>query len=178
MRKRLVEEIAGERRDGYEVAVEENDVQTGFDDVLYAARLRKQLQRVLRRCFATLHVLLFSSDNGDRQRQRRRSPRRDCCDDARGTDTQSPPSQAGLVFVRAAAGAGLGRDGTKLSDLAGKKVPLVDATIEFLKEFNPKPRKGKDDDDEFEGLDSFIPSNVYEAMKEKSRFENMGVSMW
>jgi ubiquitin carboxyl-terminal hydrolase 10 len=74
----------------------------------------------------------------------------------------------------------LGREGTKLSDLVGKEVPLMDATVEFLNEFKPKPRlsgnNNRDADDDFDGVDSFIPSNIYEAMKAKSRFENMGVS--
>ncbi|KAI0780469.1 hypothetical protein BD413DRAFT_464067 [Trametes elegans] len=53
------------------------------------------------------------------------------------------------------------REGTKAT-------PLVDATIQFLKEF------GKErEDDIFDELDSFIPTYVYDAMKEKKRFANM-----
>ncbi|KAI1788359.1 cysteine proteinase [Ganoderma leucocontextum] len=68
------------------------------------------------------------------------------------------------------------REGTKAT-------PLVDATIQFLKEFvpdppantNPNPKsKGKErEDDSFDELDSFIPTYVYDAMKEKKRFANM-----
>lgn len=81
----------------------------------------------------------------------------------------------------------------------GRETPLVDATVEFLKEFDSvvevgvegkvestKSRKGKgkevdrsgsgqEEGDEF-GLDSFIPTKVYDAMKEKKRFDNMRVS--
>ncbi len=68
------------------------------------------------------------------------------------------------------------REGTKAT-------PLVDATIQFLKEFVPDPpvntnanpkSKGKErEDDSFDELDSFIPTYVYDAMKEKKRFANM-----
>ncbi|KAI0371656.1 cysteine proteinase [Pilatotrama ljubarskyi] len=67
------------------------------------------------------------------------------------------------------------REGTKAT-------PLVDATIQFLREFVPDPpaagadskAKGKErEDDLFDELDSFIPSYVYDAMKEKKRFANM-----
>jgi ubiquitin carboxyl-terminal hydrolase 10 len=64
----------------------------------------------------------------------------------------------------------------------GKATPLVDATIEFLKEFQPVPAhsktKGKEvDQEEEDGLESFIPTYVYDAMKEKKRFDNMRVSV-
>ena len=68
---------------------------------------------------------------------------------------------------------------------------LVDATVRFLEEFlceekMPPPAQqqqtgnvnakeeedGKKDDD---GVDSFIPTYVYDAMKEKKRFDNMRV---
>lgn len=70
--------------------------------------------------------------------------------------------------------------------------PLVDATIDFLKEFvedeqkvqvngTPSVGKGKEkekareeDGSDWDG-DSFLPTNVYEAMKEKKRFDNMRV---
>ncbi|KAI0362620.1 cysteine proteinase [Trametes cingulata] len=67
------------------------------------------------------------------------------------------------------------REGTKAT-------PLVDATIQFLKEFVPDPpaagtdpkAKGKErEEDLFDELDSFIPTYVYDAMKEKKRFANM-----
>lgn len=65
-----------------------------------------------------------------------------------------------------------------------KATPLVDATIQFLKEFVPDPpapgpaanskAKGKErEDDGFEELESFIPTYIYDAMKEKKRFANM-----
>ncbi|KAI0320712.1 hypothetical protein OF83DRAFT_1052586 [Amylostereum chailletii] len=58
--------------------------------------------------------------------------------------------------------------------------PLGDATVRFLKEFVPEQKKkggkkGKEvEEPEEEGLsDSFIPTYVYDAMKEKKRFDNM-----
>ena len=63
----------------------------------------------------------------------------------------------------------------------GKATPLVDATIDFLKELQPLPAhlktKGKKVDREEDGLESFIPTYVYDAMKEKKRFDNMRVSV-
>ncbi|KII88282.1 hypothetical protein PLICRDRAFT_110490 [Plicaturopsis crispa FD-325 SS-3] len=70
---------------------------------------------------------------------------------------------------------------------AEKGTPLVDATIDFLKEFTPatpppsdkangtSKTKGKEvaRDDEGGDLDSFIPTNIYEALKEKKRFDSM-----
>ncbi|THH20875.1 hypothetical protein EW146_g530, partial [Bondarzewia mesenterica] len=68
------------------------------------------------------------------------------------------------------------------------QTPLVDATIKFLKEFAPLEKtvpgngkgksngKGKEvslDDEEENSLESFIPTFVYDAMKEKKRFDNM-----
>lgn len=61
--------------------------------------------------------------------------------------------------------------------------PLVDATIQFLKEFAAKEvddtkgsrSKGKEREEDFDDLDSFIPTYIYEAMKEKKRFANMVV---
>lgn len=63
--------------------------------------------------------------------------------------------------------------------------PLVDATIQFLKEFAAKEvddtkgsrSKGKEREEDFDDLDSFIPTYIYEAMKEKKRFANMVVSV-
>ena len=61
---------------------------------------------------------------------------------------------------------------------------MVDATVDFLKEFKQREKSGnKDgsrelyggDDDDFDGIDSFIPSNIYDAMKSNFRFEHMGV---
>ncbi|KAG6809225.1 hypothetical protein H0H92_001104 [Tricholoma furcatifolium] len=64
--------------------------------------------------------------------------------------------------------------------------PLVDAVVEFVREFSPAPRKsrrghghangkGKERDesgDEDEGV-AFLPSYVYDAMKEKTVFDGM-----
>lgn len=64
--------------------------------------------------------------------------------------------------------------------VASKATPLVEALVTFLKEFGPRVRDhftdGYGSDSEFDGIDSFIPSYIYDAMKEKSRFDNMGVS--
>lgn len=62
--------------------------------------------------------------------------------------------------------------------------PLVDAIIQFLKEFGVKEveenrfsrSKGKEREEDFDDLDSFIPTNVYDVMKEKKRFATMVVS--
>ena len=74
----------------------------------------------------------------------------------------------------------------------GSTTLLVDATVRFLEEFvydekmslptqqsqqqtrnaNTKEEDGKKEDD---GVDSFIPTYVYDAMKEKKRFDNMRV---
>jgi ubiquitin carboxyl-terminal hydrolase 10 len=75
----------------------------------------------------------------------------------------------------------------------GSSQPLVAATVAFLKEFKGKDgvvaagarngngsvgRKGKEreerEEDDWDG-DSFLPSYVYDAMKEKKRFDNMRV---
>lgn len=59
--------------------------------------------------------------------------------------------------------------------------PIVDAIIQFLKEFGVKEgkkdtkSKGKEREEDFDDLDSFIPTYVYEAMKEKKRFASMVV---
>ena len=76
-----------------------------------------------------------------------------------------------------------------------KEQPLVAATVAFLKEFKGKDgvvgagarngngsvgKKGKErereerEEDDWDG-DSFLPSYVYDAMKEKKRFDNMRV---
>jgi ubiquitin carboxyl-terminal hydrolase 10 len=66
--------------------------------------------------------------------------------------------------------------------------PLVDATIQFLKEFSlrdvskegdekgkevDKPRAGEGEEEN--PRDAFIPYYIYDAMKEKKRFETMRV---
>lgn len=71
--------------------------------------------------------------------------------------------------------------------------PLVEATVKFLDEFMYEERKpsparqpqqqatrGKAKEEEEEkkeddGVDSFIPTYVYDALKEKKRFDNMRV---
>lgn len=69
------------------------------------------------------------------------------------------------------------KDGTKAT-------PLVDSTIQFLKEFMPEPpkadpkSKGKErEEDDFYEMESFIPTYIYDVMKEKKRFANMIVSV-
>ena len=73
-----------------------------------------------------------------------------------------------------------------------RETPLVDATVEFLREFDVaegkaevKSKKGKEkevdksgsgEEGDDVGVDSFIPTKVYDAMKEKKRFDNMRVS--
>ena len=59
-----------------------------------------------------------------------------------------------------------------------KSIPLVEATIEFLNEFKPKERDNIDgqSDEDYDGIDSFVPAYVYDALKEKSRFDSMRVS--
>jgi len=83
----------------------------------------------------------------------------------------------------------LGRvlDGSSDNGVTTSKTPLVDATIRFLREFIPKQKapegKGKAVDrtynayreEEEDIMDSFIPSYVYDALKEKKRFDHMRV---
>jgi len=57
-----------------------------------------------------------------------------------------------------------------------RKTLLIDATIQFLAEFMPPSdggKSGKEDNEEDDLLDSFTPVCVYDAMKEKKRFDNM-----
>ncbi|KAH6903059.1 hypothetical protein BKA70DRAFT_1387774 [Coprinopsis sp. MPI-PUGE-AT-0042] len=86
-----------------------------------------------------------------------------------------------------------GKGGGTATPSSTSNTPLVDATAMFLKEFvkekkqqQPTPQgsssgygrgKGKerqvmDDDDEWE-MDSFLPTYIYDAMKEKKRFDTM-----
>ena len=68
---------------------------------------------------------------------------------------------------------------------APRATPLVDAIIQFLREFGVKEEerrdggsaksKGKEREEDFDGLDSFIPTYVYDVMKEKKRFASMVV---
>jgi ubiquitin carboxyl-terminal hydrolase 10 len=79
--------------------------------------------------------------------------------------------------------------------------PLVDATVEFLREFAVKGEEGRnglpngtawgkgkgkgkerdmegeEEGDEWDG-ESFLPGYVYDALKGKKRFDNMGVSVF
>jgi ubiquitin carboxyl-terminal hydrolase 10 len=63
-----------------------------------------------------------------------------------------------------------------------RKTPLVDATVQFVRDFEMKPSKkqegkGKEREeleDDWE-VNSFLPTYFYEAMKEKKRFESMRV---
>ncbi|KZT09678.1 cysteine proteinase [Laetiporus sulphureus 93-53] len=59
-----------------------------------------------------------------------------------------------------------------------KATPLIDAIVRFMKEFVPETSsdakaKGKEREDDFYEPESFIPSYVYDAMKEKKRFASM-----
>jgi ubiquitin carboxyl-terminal hydrolase 10 len=69
------------------------------------------------------------------------------------------------------------------STVGTKETPLVNATVEFLKEFKMdevdekgKDAKRKQREEEEEGKDSFLPGFVYDALKQKKRFDNMRVS--
>ena len=72
----------------------------------------------------------------------------------------------------------------------GGATPLVDATVRLLEEFvyeekKPLPTqqqqgsrsKAREEEEkkEEEGVDSFMPTYVYDAMKEKKRFDHMRV---
>ncbi|EPQ57809.1 cysteine proteinase [Gloeophyllum trabeum ATCC 11539] len=63
------------------------------------------------------------------------------------------------------------------AESADAGTPLVDATIRFLREFlvDESAGKGKEKEEDGEGdaTDWFVPGYVYDAMKEKKRFENM-----
>lgn len=76
--------------------------------------------------------------------------------------------------------------------IGGSATLLVDATVRFLEEFvdeektppptwqprkagNVKAKEEEDEKKEDDGVDSFIPTYVYDAMKEKKRFDNMRV---
>jgi ubiquitin carboxyl-terminal hydrolase 10 len=72
------------------------------------------------------------------------------------------------------------------ADVSNTKTPLVAATVRFLDEFMPKTRpapegKGKAVDrgysDDEDLMDSFIPTYIYDALKEKKRFDHMRVSL-
>ncbi|KAI0957901.1 hypothetical protein AcW1_006143 [Taiwanofungus camphoratus] len=63
-----------------------------------------------------------------------------------------------------------------------KATPLIDAIMQFVKEFVPESfsdshsatkAKGKEREDDFYEAQSFIPTHVYDVMKEKKRFANM-----
>jgi len=78
-------------------------------------------------------------------------------------------------------------------DSGGSATPLVDATVRFLDEFvyeekkplptpqsqqqaaRGKAKEEEEDKKEDGSVDSFIPTYVYDAMKEKKRFDNMRV---
>jgi len=85
------------------------------------------------------------------------------------------------------------RDGGEGQGTGGSATLLVDATVRFLEEFvyeektplptqqsqqqtgNVNGKEEKDEKKEDDGVDSFIPTYVYDAMKEKKRFDNMRV---
>ncbi|KAF9242005.1 hypothetical protein BU15DRAFT_44303 [Melanogaster broomeanus] len=77
-------------------------------------------------------------------------------------------------------------DSSADGDVSTSKTPLVDASVRFLREFIPKSKaapegKGKGvaraydayEDEEDNVMDSFIPTYVYDALKEKKRFDHM-----
>jgi len=61
----------------------------------------------------------------------------------------------------------------------GKSVtPLVDATITFMKEFHTDPSRAssnerEQEDDSESWREAFVPTYIYEALKEKKRFDSM-----
>ena len=75
--------------------------------------------------------------------------------------------------------------------IGGSATQLVDATVRFLEEFmheekkplptqQPQQQAAKAEEDEKkedDAEDSFIPTYVYDAMKEKKRFDNMRVRL-
>jgi ubiquitin carboxyl-terminal hydrolase 10 len=95
-----------------------------------------------------------------------------------------------------------GREEEKEKAGAADATLLVDATVEFLREFavrnegrngnaglpngaawgrgkgkgKERDREGEDQGDEWEA-ESFLPGYVYDAMKGKKRFDNMGVGV-
>lgn len=85
------------------------------------------------------------------------------------------------------------RDRGEGQGTGGSATLLVDATVRFLEEFvyeekmplpaqqsqqqtgNVNVKEEEDERKEDDGVDSFIPTYVYDAMKEKKRFDNMRV---
>ncbi|KAG6839819.1 hypothetical protein C0991_011339 [Blastosporella zonata] len=67
--------------------------------------------------------------------------------------------------------------GFRASEKDGKgPTPLVDAMVEFVRAFSPAPRKrgkGKERDEGEDEEEAFLPSYVYDAMKEKTVFDGM-----
>ncbi|KAM6500087.1 hypothetical protein JOM56_003101 [Amanita muscaria] len=107
-----------------------------------------------------------------------------------------------LFFEIGRLSVGFGKEGKDGKDGSASTTPLVDAMVEFVKEFVVTDAelyegnagsgnvtnvtvngwgKGKEkererengDEDELWGTESFLPNYVYEAMKEKKRFDNM-----
>jgi ubiquitin carboxyl-terminal hydrolase 10 len=85
------------------------------------------------------------------------------------------------------------RDRGEGQGTGGSATQLVDATVRFLEEFvyeekmplptqqsqhqtgNVNVKEEEDEKKQDDGVDSFIPTYVYDAMKEKKRFDNMRV---
>jgi ubiquitin carboxyl-terminal hydrolase 10 len=85
------------------------------------------------------------------------------------------------------------RDREEGQGTSGSATQLVDATVRFLQEFvyeekmplptqqsqhqtrNANVKEEEDEKKQDDGVDSFIPTYVYDAMKEKKRFDNMRV---
>ena len=80
------------------------------------------------------------------------------------------------------------RERGESQESSGGATPLVDATVKLLEEFvyeekKPLPTqqqqgsrsKGKEEEKKEESVDSFMPTYVYDAMKEKKQFDHMRV---
>lgn len=65
--------------------------------------------------------------------------------------------------------------GNRIND--NNSLPLLKATVQFLNEFKFKASKTGDDELQDDWLDSFIPTYMYDAMKEKKRFDSMRVRL-
>ncbi|KAI6124702.1 hypothetical protein EDD16DRAFT_1560308 [Pisolithus croceorrhizus] len=78
----------------------------------------------------------------------------------------------------------MGKTSEMVADGEASQTPLVDATIRFLREFIPRQKKGMVPEGKGKAVDrtaygeedvmeSFVPAYVYDALKEKKRFDHM-----
>ncbi|KAI6115387.1 hypothetical protein EDD17DRAFT_1475401 [Pisolithus thermaeus] len=79
----------------------------------------------------------------------------------------------------------MGKASEMVADGEASQTPLVDATIRFLREFIPRQKKGMVPEgkgkavdrtaygEEEDVMESFVPAYVYNALKEKKRFDHM-----